>query len=151
MWETATTCVIPFSSLRAVGAEIRVATPKGYEPDSGIVAEARRVAAGSGGKIELFASAEEAVRARKPSTPTSGPAWVRSRKRRRARRFSLLSGEFPASGEAASKEAVFLHCLPAHRGAEVTDEVMDSRARWCSTRRKIACTCRKPFCDVTQR
>ncbi len=44
-----------------VGAEIRVATPEGYEPQAEVVGEARKTARSTGGKIELFVAAEEAV------------------------------------------------------------------------------------------
>jgi len=108
-----------------VGAEIRVATPKGYEPDSGIVSEARRVAAGSGGKIELFASAEEAVAG---AQAVYTDVWASMGQEQEAQAREKIFSPYQVNSrllEKASKEAIFLHCLPAHRGAEVTDEVMD--------------------------
>ena len=76
-----------------VGAHIRVATPAGYEPDAEIVAEAKRMARETRGKIEILRSPEEAVAGCKLSTRTCGPAWGRRRKRRSAKRICRLSGE----------------------------------------------------------
>ena len=58
------------------GMHVRIGTPSGYEPDPDIVDQARRIAGGSGGTVELFSSAEAAVRgADAPSTPIRGSAW----------------------------------------------------------------------------
>ena len=83
-----------------VGAEIRVATPSGYEPDASIVAEARQTARETRGTVELFHSA-------------------------RAKTFASFQVN-DALMKQAAPDALFMHCLPAHRGAEVTDGVMDS-------------------------
>ena len=109
------------------GAHVRVATPAGYEPDAAIVAEAKRVARETKGKIELFKLAPpKPWLARRPFTRMSGPAWARKKKPRRAKKPSRSYQVNQALFSHAASDAVFLHCLPAHRGLEVTDEVMDS-------------------------
>ena len=64
--------------------------------------------------------------ARKPSTPTSGPAWARKQEAAEREKAFAAYQVNDALFSHAAPDAVFLHCLPAHRGSEVTDEVMDS-------------------------
>jgi ornithine carbamoyltransferase len=109
-----------------VGAELRVATPKGYEPQPGIVAEARQTARDTGGKIELFHSAEEAVAG---SQAVYTDVWTSMGQEEEAAVREKVFAPFQVNSallKKAAAGAVFLHCLPAHRGAEVTDAVMDS-------------------------
>ncbi len=60
------------------------------------------------------------------STPTSGRAWARRTRRRSAGRSSPPTRSTRDLFAEADPSAIFLHCLPAHRGEEVTDEVLDS-------------------------
>jgi ornithine carbamoyltransferase len=109
-----------------LGSTIRVATPAGYGPDPQIVADARRIAAETGADIHLLIDPHEAV-AGVDAVYTD--AWVSMGQERetdeRSRVFPpyLVNTELMAE---AAPHAVFMHCLPAHRGLEVTDEVMDS-------------------------
>jgi ornithine carbamoyltransferase len=109
-----------------VGAQMRVGTPAGYEPDAGVVAEARQTAHDTGGKIELFHSAEEAVEG---AQAVYTDVWTSMGQEQetavREKIFAPFQVNCPLL-EKAAPDAVFLHCLPAHRGAEVTDAVMDS-------------------------
>ena len=109
-----------------VGSSIRIATPKGYEPNPTIVAEARKIAKLTGAQIELLTDPQAAV-AGVDAVYTD--AWASMGQEGEA---ELRAGIFPPyqvnarlMAEAAP-HAVFMHCLPAHRGEEVTDEVMDS-------------------------
>ena len=109
-----------------VGAHVRIATPAGYEPDAEIVASARRDAAATQGTIELFRAPEEAVAgAQAVYTDVWASMGQESETEARAKIFAPYQVNARLMSHAAS-DAVFLHCLPAHRGSEVTDEVMES-------------------------
>ena len=59
-------------------------------------------------------------------TPTPGPAWDKNRKRKSARAIFAPFQVNAALMQLAKPHALFMHCLPAHRGCEVTDQVIDS-------------------------
>jgi ornithine carbamoyltransferase len=109
-----------------VGAHVRVGTPVGYEPDAEIVAEARRAARETKAKIELFHSAEEAVAG---AQAIYTDVWASMGQEEETAARATIFAPFQVNEalmDAAAPDAVFLHCLPAHRGSEVTDAVMDS-------------------------
>ncbi len=109
-----------------VGAHVRIATPEGYEPDAGIVAAAKKDAAATQGTIELFRAPEEAVSgAQAVYTDVWASMGQESETEARAAIFAPYQVNAKLIAQAAP-DAVFLHCLPAHRGSEVTDEVMES-------------------------
>ncbi len=109
-----------------MGAHVRVATPAGYEPDAKIVEVARRDAAATQGTIELFRAPEEAISgAQAIYTDVWASMGQESETEARAAIFAKYQVDYALMSHAAP-DAVFLHCLPAHRGSEVTDEVMES-------------------------
>ncbi len=109
-----------------LGAHLRVATPEGYEPAADIVAEARRTARETRGKVELFHSAEEACAgAQAIYTDVWASMGQEEEAAKRAKAFAPFQVN-DALMELAAPDAVFLHCLPAHRGSEVTHSVMES-------------------------
>jgi ornithine carbamoyltransferase len=109
-----------------VGAHLRIATPAGYEPDANILAASRRDAAATQGTIELFRAPEEAVSgAQAVYTDVWASMGQESETEARAAIFAPYQVNTKLMSQ-ASPDAVFLHCLPAHRGSEVTDEVMES-------------------------
>ncbi len=110
-----------------VGAHVRIATPAGYEPDAKIVAAARR-RCGRHARLasNCFALAEEAVSgAQAVYTDVWASMGQESETETRAAIFAPYQVNAKLMSQAAP-DAVFLHCLPAHRGSEVTDEVMES-------------------------
>jgi ornithine carbamoyltransferase len=109
-----------------LGADLRVATPAGYEPKADIVAEARRAARETGAKIELVRKPEEAVTGAKA---VYTDVWASMGQEHQAAERQAAFAAYQVNDRLlmkAAKDCVFLHCLPAHRGAEVTDAVMDS-------------------------
>ena len=109
-----------------LGSSIRVATPKGYEPNPEIVAASCKIAKATGAQIEFLTEPHAAV-AGVEAIYTD--AWASMGQEREA---AQRAGVFPPYQvnrglmAKAAPHAVFLHCLPAHRGQEVTDEIMDS-------------------------
>jgi len=108
-----------------VGAEIRISTPDAYAPDAGVVKTAREDAEASGGKILLVsdpAAAVEGVHVVFTDT------WASMGQEEEHAERKKIFAPFQVNAtllQKARPEAVVMHCLPAHRGEEITDEVMD--------------------------
>lgn len=108
------------------GAHMRVAAPAGYEPAAALVAEAKRLARETRGKIEIFRSPEEAVVGAQ-AVYTDVWASMGQEEESAARELAFAGFQVnEALFSQAAPDAVFLHCLPAHRGLEVSDRMMDS-------------------------
>jgi len=109
-----------------LGSSISVATPPGYEPDAAVVAAARDTAKNTGARIEVTNDLAAALRgAQGVYTDVWASMGQESEAEERRRAFAGFQVNEKLLAQAAP-EAVFLHCLPAHRGEEVTDEVLDS-------------------------
>lgn len=108
------------------GAHVSVATPEGYRPAPAIVATAERIAKETGGGVALYVTPQDAVRgAQAVYTDVWASMGQEAEAAERAKIFAPYQVN-EALMRLAAPEAVFLHCLPAHRGAEVTDAVIDS-------------------------
>jgi len=113
-------------SATRLGMNFTIATPPGYLPNREIVAEAEALAAISGGSLKITTDPEEAVTG---ANAVYTDVWAsmgtehEAEKRRKAfRKYQVSAGLFAL----AATDAVFMHCLPAHRDEEVTDEVIES-------------------------
>jgi ornithine carbamoyltransferase len=109
-----------------VGARLRIATPAGYEPDASIVTDERQAARETGGTVEIFHSPEEAVAG---AQAVYTDVWASMGQEDEAAARAKIFAPFQVNDalmKQAAPDALFMHCLPAHRGAEVTDSVMDS-------------------------
>ena len=107
------------------GINIRVASPADYAPDHAVVADADAIAAKTGGSVSLFTDPIEAVAG---VDVVVTDTWVSMGKEdEKAARLQSF-GQYQVNAELmalAKPDALFLHCLPADRGFEVTAEVID--------------------------
>lgn len=107
------------------GMHVRVASPSRYELDGASVAEAARRASGSGGSMSLFSDPVEAVSgADVVYTDTWTSMGQELEAKQRLEDFAGFQVDASLVCQAAP-DAIVMHCLPAHRGEEITDEVLD--------------------------
>jgi len=107
------------------GMHVRVACPADYMPDERVVADADAIAVTTGGSVTLYTDPAEATAG---ADVVVTDTWVSMGKEdeKAARVASLSSYKVDAELMSLAKpDAIFLHCLPADRGYEVTSEVID--------------------------
>ncbi|MBP7707887.1 MAG: ornithine carbamoyltransferase [Candidatus Aminicenantes bacterium] len=108
------------------GTKMAVGTPAGYEPSPDVVRWAREDGKDTGFALTLTNSPEEAVAgADAVYTDVWASMGQEAEKEKRAKIFAPYQVNARLMAH-AKKDALFMHCLPAHRGDEVTDEVIDS-------------------------
>jgi len=122
-----------------LGANVAVATPEGYEPDAKVIKWAEENAAESGGSFELL---HDPVQAVKDADVIYTDVWASMGQEAEAEERRKIFMPFQVNKDLvkhAKKDYIFMHCLPAHRGEEVTDDVIDSpnSAAWDEARNKI--------------
>ena len=107
------------------GMDISVATPTAYEPNAGIVAAAKQVAQTTGSRIELTQDVLEAA-AGADVLYTDVWASMGMESEQVARQAVFKNYQINQQVlAAADKKAIVLHCLPAHRGEEITEDVLE--------------------------
>ena len=107
------------------GMHIRVASPLDYSPDEAVVASADRAVAKTGGSVTLFTDPNEAVAG---ADVVVTDTWVSMGKEAEKAERITTFGAYQVNAELmalAKPDALFLHCLPADRGFEVSAEVID--------------------------
>jgi ornithine carbamoyltransferase len=110
----------------SLGATISVATPKGYEPNPEIIGAARGLARISGGSVEVVHDPLDAVAG---ADAVYTDVWASMGQESEAEDRHKIFAPYQVNQNlfsCAAKHAVFMHCLPAHRGDEVTEAVIDS-------------------------
>jgi len=109
------------------GMHVRVAAPRGCQPDPAVLATAQHIAARTGGSA---AAGDDPALAGKGADVLATDVWVSMGQQDAAGKRAALA-PFQVNDELlslASPEAIVLHCLPAHRGEEITAEVIDGPA-----------------------
>ncbi|WP_085370008.1 ornithine carbamoyltransferase [Leifsonia sp. NCR5] len=107
------------------GMHVRVASPADYAPSAAVVADAEAIAEQTGGSVTLFADPREAAAG---SDVMITDTWVSMGKEdEKAERIAVFGGYRVDSDlmALAQPDALFMHCLPADRGYEVTADVID--------------------------
>ena len=117
-------CASLMVAAAAFGVRFVAATPPGYEPSENAVANARQIGAETGATVELVRDPREAVDG---ADVLYTDVWTSmGQEEERARRLADLAG-YGIDGDllrGARQDAIVLHCLPAHYGEEITEEVL---------------------------
>jgi ornithine carbamoyltransferase len=107
------------------GMSVSIASPAGFQPDPSVVARAREIAAFSGGGIEVGVDPDSAA---KDADVIATDTWIsmgmEAEADQRRQAFAGFTVD-EALMEKAKSSAIFLHCLPAYRGFEVSAQVLD--------------------------
>jgi ornithine carbamoyltransferase len=109
------------------GINMRAGVPEGYEPDAAVLGGAQKLASACGIQIRVFHSPEEAVRG---ADVVYTDVWASMGQEAEAEQRKKIFRGFQVNTalmRLASPRALVMHCLPAHRGEEITDDVIDSK------------------------
>ncbi len=115
-----------FTMLAALlGHEVHIATPDGYAPNASVIEQARQLGSQSGGQVQLTHNPREAVA---DADAVYTDVWVsmgyETEREARMRQFQAFQVNEDLL-RLAKPDAIVLHCLPARRGEEITDAVLD--------------------------
>ena len=109
----------------AAGMHVRIGTPDSHLPDPRIAADARRIAAGTGGSVLVTSSPDEAFDG---ADVVATDTWVSMGQEKEKAARTAVFGDFAVTARAlagAAPGAIVLHCLPAYRGLEIAADVID--------------------------
>ena len=109
-----------------LGVRIAIATPEGFEPNQEVVEYVRREGGATGCELLVTNDPVEAV---KDADAVYTDVWASMGQESEADKRKAIFQPYQVNGALfshARPDAIFMHCLPAHRGEEVTDEVIDS-------------------------
>ncbi len=110
------------------GINVAIACPKGYEPSQDVLEFARRASASNGSTVQLSSDAKRAV---KNADIVYTDSFVSmGRETEKDTRLSVFLPNYQVDATLmsfAKRDAIFMHCLPAKRGEEVTDDILDGK------------------------
>ena len=109
------------------GLDVRVAGPAGYQPAADVVSRASEIAAGTGGRITVTTDATAAIAG---ADVVYTDVWTSMGQEAEAAERHEMLMPFQVTRElfeSAADDAIFMHCLPAHRGEEATDDVLEHK------------------------
>lgn len=109
------------------GMNISVATPKGYAPGDGVIKLSQAAAKVTGSRIVIT---EDPFSAVKGAQVVYTDVWASMGQEEEINKRKIIFKDFQINAKLlsnAAKNVLVMHCLPAHRGEEITDEVMESR------------------------
>jgi ornithine carbamoyltransferase len=120
------TCHSLIDCAAKLGLELWIATPAGFEPNHRIVSEAQKTAKETGARIEILNDPKAAV---DKANIVYTDVWASMGQEAETEDRAAVFASYRVDSELMSharREAVFMHCLPAHRGSEVAPSVIDS-------------------------
>jgi ornithine carbamoyltransferase len=109
-----------------LGSKIRIATPQGYGPDAQILSDTQEIAQQTGAVVEILTDPHDAVAG---ANAVYTDAWTSMGHEHEEQERNQIFLPYQVNDKlvaGAASHAVFMHCLPAHRGLEITDAVIDS-------------------------
>ncbi len=111
-----------------LGVHVTIACPEGYDPDPAALQLAQEDARSTGAQIEVV---RDPMRGVAGADAIYTDVWASMGQEAETEKRKVIFKPYQVNAALmarAKKDAVFMHCLPAHRGDEVTDEVIDSKA-----------------------
>ncbi len=110
------------------GLDVRVGAPEGYQPDPAILSQAEEIASGTGAQITVVTDARAAVAG---ADAIATDTWVSMGQEDQAQEREAPFRPYQLNADllaAAAPSAIAMHCLPAYRGKEITDDVIEGPA-----------------------
>lgn len=111
-----------------MGMDVSIGCPKNYEPDEKFLAKCKEIAQKSGSKIQITSNQMEAV---ENANIVYTDVWASMGQEAEAEARRQIFKPYQVNKELlmnAAKDVIVLHCLPAHRGEEITEEVLEEHA-----------------------